>query len=105
MIETSRATVLAVACEQAQPSDDLCRDIHEVDPRSNVNGSCRAYAHSIDDAATLVPTNCTYSVQTPSSATVYLSGSKKRWHGSGATPALSLCAAALRALDALELAR
>jgi hypothetical protein len=104
MVQRSLET-LALKCERAPyGSDDLCRAIHEVDQRSNVNGSCKAYAYSIDDAATLVPVDCTYSVQSPSAATVYLNGSRKRWHGSGVNPALALCVAALRALAAREVA-
>lgn len=114
MIGARTPAALAQLCEQATGNedigwfDDLARAIHEVDPRNNVNGTCRDYPRSLDCARTLVPANCTFSVQTEIAATVYLSGSKKRWHGVSAAsrqfgPPLALCAAALRAIAELEL--
>jgi hypothetical protein len=44
---------LAERCEKATDKgaiDDLCRELHEVDEHSNVNGSCAAYLYNLQDA-------------------------------------------------------
>jgi hypothetical protein len=49
---------LAERCEAAKDIgdlDSLCRDIHDFDERSNVNGSCAAYVYSLQDAKRLIP--------------------------------------------------
>ena len=77
------------------------------DSQSGAVYSCPAYTSSINAAMTLVPEGCGFSVHNPSrpdpdnrpSATVWgrLTGTH---FGEGQTPALALCAAALRARKA-----
>lgn len=103
----SNLLALAERCEAIDPShigpmETLCRNIHDVDPHSNVNGSCKAYAFSIDDALTLVPDGWTFDLvqqlpPTRDTARAYGPRGQVTNLCYGATPALAICAAALRA--------
>lgn len=48
---------LAERCERAKDAlemDAICRDIHEIDEHSNVNGTCAAYLYALPDAKRLI---------------------------------------------------
>lgn len=100
---------LAERCEAATGNediawfDDLARTIHELDPRSNVNGTCKNYPRSVDAALTLVPEGWTFDIVSLSDhcrVVLYGPSRQKTAVIRGATPALAICAAALRAQEA-----
>jgi hypothetical protein len=55
LIALAERCVAATGKEDPSWFNDMARAIHEVDPRSPVNGSCRDYVRSIDAALRLRP--------------------------------------------------
>lgn len=99
---------LAGRCENANDQsrlDACCRDIHDIDERSNVNGSCAAYVYDLQEAKRLIPEGHGYVLACDESrvwARVVRMGSDEVRGHSAIRPGpyaetRALCAAALRA--------
>lgn len=90
---------LAERCEKAEGPDrelDLCIMRYA----ENIGGAAenaKHYTASIDAALTLVPEGLQFYLSRGDYATAATVGREQEWHATAATPALALCAAALRA--------
>ena len=96
---------LAERCEREAPNDELNWSIMEAVRPGHGQTQATPYGHSIDAAATLVPEGWVETVgrlcDGSAEAQIYQCGTSVIFYRLGRTPALALCAAALRARAAL----
>ena len=104
MTDTDRLLELATRCEAAAGEDLVLRqdiaDYAESIGLLSVGDVIPAYETSLDAALTLVPEGCAWMVRSGPWAKVWLPDSKRHpndFYSEAATPALAICAAALKA--------